>query len=205
VEDLLEHGKVRRPWIGEKVAVSASGNPRDVVTAGVVIQSVVPSSPAERAGLQPGDQIVRARGKPLRNIFDWEAERLDLRVGETVPLVVRRGGRERTVNVTIADLPEVSAPRVTVLREIELVSLTSQIRAERGLRSARGALVVNVSDRIRDEIGIQEGDLIVQINRTTIEQAADVSRALEYYGSRSGIRMVFERRGFLYTRDFVIQ
>jgi len=205
VDDLLEHGSVRRPWIGEKLRASTTDNPRDVVTAGVVLRDVVPGSPAARAGLQPGDQILRARGKPLRNVFDWEAERLDMRVGESVPLVVRRGGRELTLSVTVADLPEVSAPRVTVLRELELITLTSQIRAERGVRSQRGALVVRTSDRITNEIGLQEGDLIVQINRTTIEQAADVSRALDAYGGRSGIRLVFERRGYFYTTDFVIR
>lgn len=206
VDDLLDHGSVRRPWIGEQLRTSATtGNPRDIVTAGVVVRTVVPGSPAAKAGLQPGDQIVRARGKQLRNVFDWEAERLDMRVGESIPLVVRRGGRELTVHVTVADLPEVSAPRVTVLRELELVTLTAAIRAERGLRSARGALVVQASDRIQNEIGLQEGDLIVQINRTTIEQAADVSRAFDYYGGRTGLRLVFERRGYFYTTDFVIQ
>lgn len=205
VDDLLEHGSIRRPWIGEKLRASTSDNPREIVTAGVVVRSVVPGSPADRAGLQANDQIVRARGRPLRNVFDWEAERLDMRVGEAVPLVVRRGGRDLTLQVTVADLPEVSAPRVTVLRELELVSLTPQIRAERTLRSSKGALVLRSSERIQNEIGLQEGDVIVQINRTPIEQAADVSRAFDSYGGKTGLRVVFERRGYFYTTDFVIQ
>ncbi len=204
-DDLLEHGSVRRPWIGEQLRVGTSDNPRDVVTAGVVLRTVVPGSPAEKAGLQAGDQIVRARGKLLRNVFDWEAERLDMRVGETVPLVVRRGGREIAVNVTVADLPEVSAPRVTVLRELELITLTASIRADRQLRSERGALVVRASERIQNEIGLQEGDLITQINRTPVSQASDVAKAFDSYAGRTGIRLVFERRGFFYSTDFVIQ
>ncbi|MGQ0647695.1 MAG: trypsin-like peptidase domain-containing protein [Gemmatimonadaceae bacterium] len=204
VDDLLEHGKIRRPWIGEKLLTPQGNNPREIVSAGVVIRTVVAGSPADKAGLQPGDEIVALRGKPMKNVFDWEASRLDMRVGETVALTIKRGSRERAVNVTVADLPEVSAPRVTVLRELQLTSLTPQIRAERGYRSSRGAVVVEVSDRVRDEIGIQPGDLIVQINRTTIEAAPDVARAFEYYGGRSVIRMVFERQGFLYTKDFEI-
>ncbi len=205
VDDLLEHGSIRRPWIGEQLRTPTSDNPRDIVTAGVEVRSVIPGSPAEKAGLRPGDRIVSARGRPLRNAFDWEAERLDMRVGENIPLVVRRGGRDLTVSVTVADLPEVSAPRVTVLRELELVTLTTPMRVERNLRSAKGALVVNASERIRNEIGLQEGDVIVQINRTTIEQASDVSRAFDYYGGKTGLRLVFERRGYFYTTDFVIQ
>jgi serine protease Do len=203
VDDLLEHGKIRRPWIGEKILTPRSNNPRDVVTAGVVLQNVVPGSPAAKAGLEAGDEIVAVRGKRIRNVFEWETERLEMRVGETIPVAIRRGTRERTVTVVVADLPEVSAPRVTVLRELQLTTLTAQIRAERGYRSTAGAVVVEVSDRVRDEIGLQQGDVIVQINRTRIQQAQDVSRAFEYYGG-SVIQVVFERNGFLYARDLVI-
>ena len=205
VDDLLEHGKVRRPWMGEKLVTPRSGDPREVIAAGATIQSVVPGSPADRAGLRAGDQIVGVRGKTIRNVFDWEAQRLDMRVGESVPLAVERDGRTRTVNVTVADLPEVSAPRVTVLRELQLTTLTPEIRSTRGYRNSRGAVVVEVSDRVREELGVAEGDLIVQINRTPIEQATDVARAFEYYGSRGVIRMVLERGGFMFTRDFEIR
>ncbi len=205
-EDLIEHGAIRRPWIGEVLGVTPSDNPRDVVTAGVVVRSVLPGSPAARAGLQAGDQIVRARDRVLRNVFDWEAVRLALRVGETVPLVVKRDGRQRTLSVTVADRPEVSAPKITVLKEIELTDLTPAIRAERGIRNEAGALVTSVTDRVRDEIGIDVGDVILQINRTVIENAAGVKRAFDAYGGRGGIRMAFERRGVMYTTpDFVVR
>ncbi|MFN8581849.1 MAG: trypsin-like peptidase domain-containing protein [Gemmatimonadaceae bacterium] len=203
--DLIDHGAIRRPWIGEKLRVSTTDNPRDVITAGVIVRSVVPGSPADKAGLHEGDQIVKAGGRAVRNVFEWEALRLDLRVGDTVPLVVKRGGREVTLNVTVADLPEVSAPRVTVLRELQIVTLTPAIRQERQIRASHGALVVSVSDRVRDEIGLQEGDVIVQLNQLEISAASEVSKALDYYGSRAGIRMLFERGGLIYTTDFVIR
>jgi serine protease Do len=205
-EDLIEHGEVRRPWIGELLRTAVSDSPRDVITSGVVLRGVVPGSPAERAGLQAGDHIVKAKNRVLRNVFDWEAVRLTLRVGETVPLVVRRGEREFTVSVTVADRPEVSAPKVTVLREIELVTLTPAIRVERGIRSRQGALVTRVSDRVRDEIGLDVGDVIVQINNLPIASAADVAAALQRLGPRSVIRIAFERRGVLYyTPDLVLR
>jgi serine protease Do len=205
-EDLIEHGAIRRPWIGEVLGVSPNDNPRDVVTAGVIVRSVLPGSPAARAGLQAGDQIVRARDRALRNVFDWEAVRLALRVGETVPISVKRDGRQLTLNVTVADRPEVSAPKITVLKEIELTDLTPAIRAERAIRSEAGALVTSVTSRVRDEIGIDVGDVILQINRTLIASAADVKRAFDAYSGRTGIRMAFERRGVVYyTPDFVVR
>ena len=202
--DLLEHGEVRRPWIGEKLRAAPSDNPRDVISAGVVVRAVVPGSPADKAGLREGDRIVRVGTKAVRNVFEWEAQRLNMRVGEAVPLGVSRGGRDVTLQVTVADLPEVNAPKVTVLREIQVVTITPAIAAEKQLRTSRGALVVSVTDRIRDDIGLQAGDAIVQINQFQIQQASDVTRALETYGGRSMIRLVFERQGLLYTADFRI-
>ena len=184
VDDLVSHGSIRRPWIGVKLRQVNSSNPRDALTAGAVVATITPNSPAAGAGLQPGDVILRAGSRVVRNQFDWEAALLDLRVGQTTPLRVRRGGRELDLNVRVADLPEVSAPKVQVLREIELVSLTPSIRAERGIRSQAGALVYNVSERVANEIGIQPGDVIVQINRTRITSADDAARALDYYGGR---------------------
>ena len=204
-EDLLSHGRVRRPWIGVQLEQPRTQNPRDLIVRGAQVASVAPSSPAERAGIRPGDVIVRLRDRQVRNRFDWEAALLDLRVGEQVALVVRRGGREVPVTVTIADLPEVSAPKVEVLRELQLVTLTPAIRAERGVQSTRGALVYKASDRITQELGMQAGDVIVQINRTPIAAAEDVSRALDYYAGRGVIRLFFERQGQIYPTDFVIR
>jgi serine protease Do len=203
VDDLLEHGKVRRPYIGEQLQQSSSPNPRDVLVAGVVVSQVVPGSPAARAGLQPNDRIVSISGKPVRNVFQWEAERLNLRVGDRVPVVVQRGGRSVTLNVTVGVHPEVSAARVTILSQIELVTLSPAIRVERNIRAARGALVVGVTDQVRNEIGLEAGDVIVQVNNTPVATAADVERAVAYYSQRGiEMRLFIERRGFVYTTDF---
>jgi serine protease Do len=205
VDDLVSHGSIRRPWIGVKLRSINSTNPRDALMAGAVISSVAPASPAASGGLQPGDVIMRAGSRAIRNQFDWEAAQLDFRVGQPTTLHVRRGGREMDVTVRVADLPEVTAPKVQVLREIELVTLTPSIRSERGLRSQSGALVYNVSERVAREIDIQPGDVIVQINRTRITSADEAARALEYYGGRGYIQMWYERQGSIYTTDFAIR
>jgi S1-C subfamily serine protease len=203
-EDLLAHGVIRRPWVGIKLQTPPVGS--TVVQArGVTVSSVVPGSPAARAGIQPGDVLVQSRARAVHSPYDWEAERLELRVGEDVPLVLRRGDREIKMNVKVADLPEVNAPKVTVLREIQLVSLTPAIRAERNIRRVNGALVQTVSPRVADQLGIQAGDVILQINRVPVADAESAARALDYYAGRGGIVMYIERQGQVYTTEFVIQ
>jgi serine protease Do len=204
-DDLLAHGRVRRPWIGARLDEPRTDNPRELIARGATVASITPGSPAERAGLRRGDVIARVRTRAIRNRFDWDAALLDLRVGEQVPLVVRRGGSEVNLTVTIADLPEVSAPKVEVLREMELVTLTPSIRAERNIRSTRGALIYRASERVTQELGMSPGDVIVQINRTPVTSAEDVSRALDYYAGRGTIRVFFEHEGQIFPTDFFIR
>ena len=203
--DLREHGAVRRAWLGVKLDLPTGASPMAASRNGAVVRTVVPNSPAARAGIRPGDVILRAGRRAIRNPFDWDAALLDLRVGERIPVRVRRDDREIDIDVTVADLPEVNAPRVAVLRELELITVTPAIRVERSIRSSRGALVYRVSPRISDALGIQAGDVVVQINRTTIADADAAARALEYYGGRGPIRMYFERGGRVYATDFQIQ
>ena len=202
-DDLLAHGVVRRPWVGIQPLLSRAQAGRTPPN-GVVVASVVPGSPAEKSGIRAGDVIVRSRDRTLHNPYDWYAELLELRVGESDTIVVKRGGREMPVSVNVVDLPDVNAPRVTVLREIELITLTPPIRAQYQIQSRQGALVNRVSDRVQQQIGLQQGDLIVQINRTPITRAEDVNRILTSYGSGI-LQMYFERGGQIYATEFSLQ
>lgn len=202
-EDLLAHGVVRRPWVGIQPLLSRPQLGR-APTSGVVVASVVPGSPAEKSGIRAGDVIVRSRDRALKNPYDWYAELLELRVGESDTIVVKRGSREMPVTVGVVDLPDVNAPRVTVLREIELITLTPAIRAQYQIQSPQGALVNRVSDRVQQQIGLQQGDVIVQINRTPITRAEDVNRIFTTYG-RGILQMYFERGGQIYATEFSLQ
>ena len=204
-DDLIAHGTIRRPWVGIKAEPPAALNPREALTAGVVVSSVVPGSPAASAGVAPGDVILRAGSREMRSPYDWQAVLLDLRVGEELSLRLRRGSREFDARMRVADLPEVNAPRVAVLRELELVTLTPAIRAERGVAAQQGALVFRASERITNEIGLRAGDVILQVNRTSVEQAEDVRRLLDAATGRDVIRVYFERDRRVYLTDFILR
>lgn len=205
VEDLLEHGAVRQPWVGLRLETPQVQSAREAASTGAIVGRVVPGSPAERAGVRIGDQIVRAGSRAVRNPFDWEARLLDVRVGESVPIVLKRGAREVTVTVVVADAPEVNAPKVTVLRELQLITLTDVLRQERGIAVSAGALVYKVSERISDQIGLQAGDVIVQVGRSRIGSAEAASSAIERDGSRGAVVLVFERGRQLLQTSFVLR
>ena len=209
-EDLLEHGKVRSPWIGVKVEMPQAGVNSAAMSNGAKVLQVVPESPAAASGILAGDMLVRSRERNLRNGYDWEAEQLELRVDETVPLVVRRGGREFQASVKVADRPEANAQRVSVLKEIELIDLTPAIRGERGVRSPRGALVVKVSSQVSENLGLLAGDVVIQvannqIGYVDITDARQAARLLESLSNRGWIRMVLERGGQRVQTDFQIR
>jgi serine protease Do len=205
VDDLLSHGSIRSPWIGVQLRQVRSTNTRDVIAQGAVIGSVSPGSPAAEAGLKVGDVILREGTRTIRNPFDWQAALLDLRVGSPAQLHIKRGLRELDVEVNVADLPEVTAPKVQVLRELELVSVTPAIASERGLRAATGALIYRISPGIADQTGLQQGDVILQINNARIGTAQDVAKAIDYYGGRTYLQLVVERQGQLYMTQFAVR
>ena len=205
VDDLLAHGSIRSPWIGVRLQQVQSSNPRDQLSRGAVIGSVVPASPAAKAGLQPGDVILREGSRVVHNDFDWNAALLDLRVGSPAHLHVRRGTREFDVDVDVGDLPEVTAPKVQVLRELELVTVTPAIASDRGLRTPVGALIYNVSQTIAEQTGLQQGDVILRINGSQIRTAQDVARAIEQYGGRTYLRVYVDRSNQLYVTTFAVR
>ena len=205
VDDLLSHGTIRSPWIGVRLLQRPSNNPRDILSQGAVVATVSPGSPAATAGLQPGDVILREGDRLVRNPFDWNAALLDLRVGSPAHLLIKRGAREFDVNVNVSDLPEVSAPKVQVLRDLELVTVTPAIAAERSLHRAFGALIYNVSQTVADQTGLQKGDVILQINNAPVRSAQDASKLIDLYGGRTYLRLVVERQGQLYVTEFAVR
>jgi serine protease Do len=205
VDDLMTHGSIRSPWIGVRLKQAQSSNPRDQLTQGAVLATVTPGSPAAKAGLQPGDVILREGSRVVHNPFDWYAALLDLRAGSPARLHVRRGAREFDVDVAVSDLPEVSAPKVQVLRELELVTVTPAIAAEHSLRRQYGALVYKVGQDVSDQTGIQQGDVILQINNSAIRTAQDVARAIDNYGGRTYLRVIVDRQGQLGVTEFAVR
>ena len=189
--DLLENGAVRRAWAG--VTLETGDPDRFGRTRDVRVASVAPGSPAARAGLRPGDLIVSVNGRRVATPLDWEARLLDTPVGQTLQVVVNGRGESRTAEIATEPLPSLSAERVRALSDLELITVTPAIRAERSLASEQGALVVALSDVARS-VGLAEGDVIVQINRVPIANAEEAATLLRRLAG-GAVRVIIERRG----------
>ena len=199
-EEILRSGAVRRAWVGFDVAGAESL--RDWKSqGGVLVTAVAEGGPAARAGLRRGDVLTRANGRPLHNYLHWESVKLDLHVNDAVRLTARRAGREVELTVTSGDLPTTTAEKVTVLKDLELVTLTSQIRAERGVQSDRGALIFRISRELSQATGLREGDVIVGMNRRRIITADDVREVVGVLKPRQALRLYFERGGSIAYTD----
>ncbi|HSH46037.1 MAG TPA: trypsin-like peptidase domain-containing protein [Longimicrobiales bacterium] len=201
VLDLIDDGQVRRPWMGldlEPADANRFGRSRTVRVAGVA-----PGSPAEAAGIRPGEILHSAGGRLIRTPLDWEAALLEVRVGETLRVSLGAGG-DRVVTLSAGDLPSLTAERVSALEEFELVTLTPAIQAEWGLNRTEGALIVGISEAARRMLGLREGDLIVGVNRYAVrsaEEAATLLRRLQEVNGRVAVRLLVERGG----REFYAQ
>ncbi len=197
--DLIQYGEVRRAWSGVEVeAVEADEWGR---TRGVRVAAVAPGSPAARAGLSPGGHLLRANGRPLGAPLDFEAVLLDLRAGDPVELEVE--GRQRAQRLVTETLPTSRAQRVEVLEDLEVNSVTPQVRAERGLLSEAGALITGISPELSASLGLREGDVLFQINNARIQTAEDAARAIRELRGGTRVRLYFERGGAQYFREFV--
>jgi serine protease Do len=202
-EEIIQHGSVRRAWVG--LGVEGASAMRDWKRAGgVTVASVAPDGPAAKAGLKRGDVLTEANGRPLRNYLDWEAVKLDLHVGDAVELSVRSGRRTGQRRVVTGDLPTVTAEKYTLLEDLELITVTPAVRAERGIRSEEGVLIFKISPAVSQATGLREGDVILAINRSAVRAASQVGDLLNV---RSGevVRLYLEREGQITFTDLAFR
>ena len=190
---IIRSGRVTRGSIG--VSFGKNDKP-EVLRAlglknGVLVQEVQPGGPSEKAGLKAEDVIVAMNGKPIQDGDDLVARVADTPIGEDVKLTVDRSGKKMDFSVTVGDRTQVFADRFRDERDepatktegtqakfgIYLRNLTENERNSMNLTEKNGVLITRVEPgSFADDIGLQEKDVVVSVNRQPVTSVDDVKR-----------------------------
>jgi serine protease Do len=184
----LRRGSITRGRIGVQISPVTKNlvEPLGLQAAeGALVRVVERGGPAAAAGIQPGDVIVQYNGKAVKKSDDLVEAVTRTKPGTTVPVDVVRNGKPQTLDVTVAKLELEDGDRQTETADetqlgIALRDLSPDIARRLNLPAERkGALVGQVergSPAARS--GIRAGDVILEVNRTSVASAAEAATAL---------------------------
>jgi len=177
---------LRRPgsaWLGVRFRTDTPGR--------AVVEAVAPDSPAEKAGLAPGDRIVRLDGKRPANVIELETMLLAREPGREVRLAFVRDGRTRETPVRLAAAPKPDGAKLAHRHfGLHLQKLDADLAATMGLRVDRGLLVAGTDPGSpAREAGLRQGDVIVQVDRYRVDDLETLAALLA--GVRKGDRYRF--------------
>jgi serine protease Do len=222
-DQLREFGKIRRGWIG----VSYQSVTDDIADSfgldrarGVLVANVVADGPAFKAGLKRNDIILSFAGVDVPDLRRFPRFVANARVGNTVDIVVWRGGKEVPLKLKIGEQEEAEKTNVSaqgtapgkkpadqdqaLTSTIEQLGLTlqklsDQLREKYGLSdSAKGVVVTKVAaDSPAAEKQLQAGDLILEVDQkpvTTPQEVTEIVAKLQAQKKRSVLLFV-ERQG----------
>ncbi|MEK7686640.1 MAG: trypsin-like peptidase domain-containing protein [Verrucomicrobiota bacterium] len=155
-------------------------------TNGIVVVSVEAGSPADKAGLQPDDAILRVNQRIPQNVFQLNRELITVGDSEDIPLAVQRGQERK--NVTVRLIPEKEFFNAALIREklgATLQELTAELAERMGLSSAAGLIIAGVDKNgPAEKAGLQRGLLIQAIDGQIPEDLTAAAKVL--HGRKKG-------------------
>ena len=105
-DQLKSHNKVLRPYIGiSGINLDESTAKKYNLTVGVYVKTVQNFSPAEKAGLQAGDVIVKADDKDITTMDELNDIKNSHQIGDTMKLKINRNGDEKEITLTLEETP----------------------------------------------------------------------------------------------------
>ena len=210
---LAEYGTTRRGWLGvfiqEVTPDIAESLGLDEAT-GALVSTVNESSPAQAAGLEPGDVIISFDGKDIEKMRDLPRIVAETEIGATVAVELIRNGSRMSVDVTLGELEK--AELVGIVGEerqgdaesfeklgFSVDNLNAELAAELGLdENMRGVVVTEVEEGgPAFDKGLQPGDVIKRFGQRRVENAADLAKSVAetLESGRAGVLLLVESEG----------
>ena len=171
MQQLIAHGKVQRGTLGLQSQDITPRIARLLNLAqdqGVVVTGVNAGSPAEQAGLQPGDVLTAIDGKPLRDVNELRNTEGLLPVGSTVKLGVLHDGKTREVSAVLR--PEKIASLAGASLDPRLAGVTfNELSESQRSQGMYGVAVGAVQPNSRAAAaGLSEGDVVIGVGNQRI-------------------------------------
>jgi serine protease Do len=210
MDQIMKNGKVTRGFMGilpqelTPEMAKAFGMPNG---HGVAIAQVTGSSPAEKAGLKVGDVVTSINGNPVDDVNAFRLQVAGFAPGTTIHLKVARSGQNLDVPVTLSEynmeradndnsqgnVPE--GGEKGALQGVTVQTLTPDLRREMQVpEGTAGVVITNVdADSPAAQAGLEQGDMILQVNRKPVTSAQDFNRAVREGASRESTLLLVKR------------
>jgi len=180
VESALHGAIIIRPWfgaVGQEVTTDLAASLGLQRPVGVLISELYPDGPAARAGLQPGDVIVKLDRREVADPKELRFKIATLTVGGTASLTIIRRGQRRNLKLPIEPPLEVPKRSITklvgrhYLAGATVANLSPALAEELSINvMQRGVIVLTVVRRSKARrIGLQPGDTIIRLNGTALD------------------------------------
>jgi len=153
---------------------------------GLAVESITKESPADKKGIAAGDIIIAIDGKKLSNVIDFYVGLIGKEVGEPIDIeYVKPGGvalRSRTTRLMLEARPLPDGRQLaSTFFQMDVSELNSQVARRFGFESAYPILIITgvESKGTAGSVGLAAGDLILEINGTTVSNMKELSLEME--------------------------
>jgi serine protease Do len=187
---LRESGHVTRGWLGvviQRITPDLAEQLNITSTHGALISRVDPKGPAQEAGIQRGDVIVRFGDKPIDEMEELPRLVAAAPPGAKMPVVVLRDGKEKKLEVKLGTLNEGEEVAKAETPEkgpasfgLRVQDLTPELAEQLGVDEKRGVVVSEVENGSPgEEAGLRRGDVVLEVNQQEIKSPGDFRKSLE--------------------------
>ncbi|MCP5418892.1 MAG: DegQ family serine endoprotease [Gammaproteobacteria bacterium] len=185
VEQLKKFGKVSRGWLGvliQEVTAELAQSFGLSKPQGALVGQVLDGSPAQAAGIEPGDVIIAFNEQPIIRFSDLPPLVGRIHPGESAAVKLIRDGKETAVTVEIKELPDNPEETQAAVRKPSVNRLglvVTELNEEQRKEGGAGVLVKDVKDGVAATSGIRPGDVITRLGSQEITGVAQFEEALK--------------------------